>query len=172
MHTTQSLARDRHIPAPGTDVLSGDFDPSAAITRLRNCADEEVGDVLLHQEVLAGVGNVFKSEVCFVERINPFCKVAALDEAQIGALVNTARKLVGANVLEDSADTIVTYRGLNRRTTNHSSPEDNLWVYGRKGAPCRRCGDPIRRRIQGPDARVTFWCQTCQPMPDGSNIDG
>jgi endonuclease VIII len=172
LHTAQSLARDRRIPPPGADVLNQDFDSVAAIARLRNCAGEEVGDVLLHQEVLAGVGNVFKSEVCFVEGINPFCKVAALGQAQIGALVKTARKLVAANVLEDSADTIVTYRGLNRRTTNHSSPEDNLWVYGRKGAPCRRCGNPIRRRIQGPDARVTFWCQICQPMPDGSDVDG
>jgi endonuclease VIII len=172
LHTAQSLARDRRIPPPGADVLSQHFDQAATIARLRNCADEEVGDVLLHQEVLAGVGNVFKSEVCFVEGINPFCKVAALGQAQIGALVKTARKLVAANVLEDSADTIVTYRGLNRRTTKHSSPEDNLWVYGRKGAPCRRCGNPIRRRIQGPDARVTFWCQICQPMPDGSDVDG
>jgi endonuclease-8 len=172
MHTVQSLARDKRIPPPGADVLSEGFDLPGAALRLRNCADEEVGDVLLHQEVLAGVGNVFKSEVCFVEGINPFCKVAALSEAQIKALVRTARKLVAANVLEDSSNVIVTYRGLNRRTTNHSKPEDSLWVYGRKGAPCRRCGDRIRRRIQGPDARVTFWCRTCQPMPDGSDVDG
>jgi endonuclease-8 len=172
MYTAQSLARDRRIPPPGVDVLSQDFDAAAAAARLRACAHEEVGDVLLHQEVMAGVGNVFKSEVCFVEGINPFCKVAALSEAQIDALVRTSRRLVAANVLEDSGDMIVTYRGLNRRTTNHSNPEDSLWVYGRRGEPCRRCGDRIRRRIQGPDARVTFWCQTCQPIPDGSDVDG
>jgi endonuclease-8 len=172
MYTAQSLARDRRIPSPGADVLNPDFDPAAAMMRIRSCAHEEVGDVLLHQEVLAGVGNVFKSEVCFVEGVNPFCRVVALSEAQIDALIGTAKRLVAANVLEDSANTIVTYRGLNRRTTNHSSPEDNLWVYGRRGEPCRRCGAPIRRRIQGPDARVTFWCQTCQPMPDGSDVDG
>jgi endonuclease-8 len=172
MYTAQSLARDKRIPPPGSDVLSPDFDPASAALRLRSCADEEAGDVLLHQSVLAGVGNVFKSEVCFVEGINPFCRVAALSAAQIDALVRTAQKLVAANVLEDSGDMIVTYRGQNRRTTNQSSPEDSLWVYGRKGEPCRRCGDRIRRRIQGPDARVTFWCQTCQPMPDGSDVDG
>jgi endonuclease-8 len=172
MYTAQSLARDGRIPPPGADVLSPDFDPAAAMARIRSCAQEEVGDVLLHQEVMAGVGNVFKSEVCHVEGINPFCKVAALSDAQIAALVRTARKLVAANVLEDSGNMIVTYRGSGRRTTNHSSPEDSLWVYGRKGEPCRRCGDPIRRRIQGPDARVTFWCQTCQRMPDGSDVDG
>jgi len=172
MHTAKTLARDNRIPRPGADVLSQDFDAAATAVRLRNCADEEVGDVLLHQEVMAGVGNVFKSEVCFVEGVNPFCKVVALSDAQITALIETARRLVAANVLEDSGNLIVTYRGMNRRTTNHSNPEDSLWVYGRKGAPCRRCGDLIRRRIQGPDARVTFWCQRCQPMPDGSDVDG
>jgi endonuclease-8 len=172
MHTAQSLARDKRIPQPGSDILSADFDPDAAATRLLACSSEEIGDVLLHQAVLAGVGNVFKSEVCFVEKVNPFCKVAALNEAQISALIRTARKLVSANVLEDSGNMIVTYRGQQRRTTHQSGPQDSLWVYGRRGAPCRRCGDPIRQRIQGPDARVTFWCQTCQPMPDGSDVDG
>jgi len=171
MYTAQALARDRKIPPPGTDLLNRDFDSAAAAARIRACAGEEVGDVLLHQEVLAGVGNVFKSEVCFVEGVNPFCRVEALSDAQIGALVQTARRLVAANVFEDSSDRIVTYRGMNRRTTNHSNPEDNLWVYGRKSEPCRRCGDAIRRRIQGPDVRVTFWCQRCQPMPDGSDVD-
>ena len=172
MYTSQALVRDRRIPPPGADVLNRDFDSAGAAARIRACASEEVGDVLLHQEVLAGVGNVFKSEVCFVERLNPFCRVQALSDAQIDALVHTARRLVAANVLEDSSDRIVTYRGMNRRTTNHSNPKDSLWVYGRKGEPCRRCGDRIRRRIQGPDARVTFWCQTCQPMPDGNDVDG
>jgi endonuclease-8 len=172
MHTAQSLARDNRIPQPGSDILSQDFDAVAAASRLRSCADEEVGDVLLHQAVLAGVGNVFKSEICFIEKVNPFCKVAALSETQIAALIRTARKLVAANVLEDSGNMIVTFRGQNRRTTHRSNPQDSLWVYGRNGEPCRRCEDPIRRRIQGPDARVTYWCQTCQPMPDGSDIDG
>jgi endonuclease-8 len=79
---------------------------------------------------------------------------------------------VKANVLEDSDDTIVTYGGRKRRTTHESDPGASLWVYGRKGESCRRCESPIRRRIQGPDARVTFWCPRCQPMADGSDVDG
>ena len=172
MHTARSLARDKRIPQPGSDILSPDFDSLAAAMRLLARSNEEIGEVLLHQSVLAGVGNVFKSEVCFVEKVNPFCKVSALSEAQVSALIRTARKLISANVLEDSGNVIVTYRGQQRRTNLQSSPQDGLWVYGRRGEPCRRCGDPIRQRIQGPDARVTFWCQTCQPMPDGSDIDG
>lgn len=172
MHTAQSLARDRRIPRPALDVLSGDFDAQAAVQRLLASAHEEVGDVLLHQEVLAGVGNVFKSEVCFVTGINPFCRVADLTQAQAAALIAAAQKLIAANVLEDSGDMIVTFKGSHRRTTHESDPAESLWVYGRRGEPCRRCGEPIRSRMQGPDVRVTFWCQRCQPMPDGSEVDG
>lgn len=172
MHTAQSLARDRRIPRSALDVLSAEFDAQAAACRLRACTLEEIGDVLLHQEVLAGVGNVFKSEICFVTGIHPFCRVAELTEAQAAALIAAAQKLIAANVLEDSGDTIVTYKGQRRRTTHQSDPGSSLWVYGRQGEPCRRCGEPVRRRIQGPDARVTFWCQRCQPMPDASDVDG
>jgi endonuclease-8 len=172
MHTARSLARDRRIPQPAADVLNAEFDPAATAQRILACAGEEIGDVLLHQEVLAGVGNVFKSEACFVTGINPFCKVASLSGDQISAVISTSQRLIAANVLEDSGDTIVTYRGQHRRTTHQSDPTASLWVYGRRGEPCRRCGEPIRRRIQGPDARVTFWCRQCQPMPDGSDVDG
>jgi endonuclease-8 len=122
--------------------------------------------------VIAGVGNVFKSEICFVTSTSPFCKVSALGAEEVAALIATSRKLVKANILEDSGDAIVTYGGRKRRTTHESDPGASLWVYGRAGEPCRKCGELIRRRIQGPDARVTFWCQQCQPMPDGSEIDG
>ena len=172
MHTALSLARDPKIPRSGIDVLSQEFDAEAAARRVLAHTDEEVADVLLHQEVLAGVGNVFKSEICFVTAVNPFCKVGALSQEQGSSLIAAAQKLVAANVLEDSGDTIVTYGGRKRRTTHESDPGASLWVYGRKGEPCRRCGEPIRMRIQGPDARVTFWCQRCQPMPDGSDVDG
>src|ERR1700752_5317996 len=118
MHTARSLARDRRIPQATIDVLSTEFDTRAVAQRLQACAHEEIGDVLLHQEVLAGVGNVFKSEICFVTGINPFCKVAALGADQLDALVLSAQRLIAANVLEDSGDTIVTYRG--QRSPNYA----------------------------------------------------
>jgi endonuclease-8 len=172
MHTAQSLLRDRRIPNPEIDVLKPDFDAAEAMRRVQARGNEEIADVLLHQGVLAGVGNVFKSEICFVTGTNPFCKVFALSQDQLRTIVTTAQKLVGANVLEDSGDTIVTFRGRRRRTTHEADPGASLYVYGRNGEPCRRCGEPIRRRIQGPDARVTFWCRLCQPMPDGTEVDG
>jgi endonuclease VIII len=166
----QELERATRIPTPAIDVLSEEFEAAEAARRLLLHGDEEIGDVLLHQGVIAGVGNVFKSEICFVTAVNPFCKVAVLDLETIKALIAAARKLVAANVLEDSGETIVTYGGRQRRTTHESDPSASLWVYGRNGDPCRHCGELIRRRMQGPDARVTFWCPCCQPISDGGKI--
>jgi endonuclease VIII len=168
----QELARATRIPPPTIDVLSEEFNAGEVLRRMIACADEEIADVLLHQEVMAGVGNVFKSEICFVTGVNPFCKVNSLEHEKLTALIAAAQRLVSANVLEDSGETIVTYGGRKRRTTHEADPGASLWVYGRAGEPCRRCGEAIRRRIQGPDARVTFWCARCQPKADGTDVDG
>jgi len=164
MHTVQSLTRDRKIPRSEQDVLSENFDAAVAVRRLMARGQEEIADVLLRQDVLAGVGNVFKSEICFLLGISPFREVATLSQAQAEEVVATARRLLAANVLEDSGDTVVTYHGKNRRTTKNADPGENLWVYGRKNEPCRRCGTPIQRALQGPNVRSTYWCPTCQPL--------
>jgi len=172
MHTPRSLARDRRIPPPAVDLLSGNFDAEAALARILSQQDEELGNVLLRQKVLAGVGNAFKSEVCFVTGLNPFRKVSTLTQDQIANAIAVARKQLGFNVLEDTPNAIVTYRGIGRRTTSQADPSASLWVYGRKGQPCRKCGERIRGRVQGDEARLTFWCPRCQLMPDGTDIDG
>jgi len=172
MHTAQSLARDLRIACPENDLLRTEFDAATAIEKLLARRNEAIADALLDQSVVAGVGNVFKSEICFVNGLHPFRLVATLTRGEIAATIASAQKLLKANVLEDSGDTIVTYRGQQRRTTHNSDPTASLWVYGRAGEPCRRCGESIRRRIQGGDARVTFWCPQCQPMPDGSDVEG
>src|SRR5579859_1427600 len=164
MHTVESLARDRKIPHTERDVLSESFNSALAVQRLLARAQDELGDALLRQDVLAGVGNVFKSEICFLTRLSPFRKVATLSQMQAEEIVATARKLLAANVLEDSSDRIVTYNGKNRRTTSNADPSENLWVYGRKGEACRRCGTAIQRALQGPNARSTYWCPACQPL--------
>jgi len=172
MHTAESLKRDLHVVHAENDLLSSDFNADAALDRLLSRGNEAVADALLDQAVVAGVGNVFKSEVCFVNGLNPFRPVATLTRAEAEAALAGAQRLLRANVLEDTGDTIVTYRGRQRRTTRASDPSASLWVYGRAGEPCRRCAEPIRRRVQGGNARVTFWCPQCQPMPDGSDVDG
>ncbi|HEY1984526.1 MAG TPA: DNA-formamidopyrimidine glycosylase family protein [Terracidiphilus sp.] len=172
MLDARKLARDRRIPPAASDVLGSGFDEEGAVRGLMAQGDLELGDALLRQKILAGVGNVFKSEVCFLTGLNPFRTVETLTEAQVRAVVAMARKQLGANVLEDSGNAIVTYQGRKRRTTNQSDPSENLWVYARKGQACRRCGTLIRRRLQGKDARSTYWCPGCQPTPDGREIDG
>ena len=172
MHTAASLARQNKIPAAEIDVLSRDFNEAEVTRRVLERGSEAIADVLLHQSVMAGVGNEFKSEICFVTGIHPYCPVTMLGAEQIQAIIAASRKLVRANVLEDSGDVMVTYTGRGRRTTHSSNSGESTWVYGRNGLPCRRCGAAIRRRIQGDDARVTFWCPQCQPMPDGSDVDG
>ncbi len=172
MHTPQSLVRDRRIPPSDGDLLRPDFDAEAALQRVRSQANEEIAVVLLDQKILAGVGNVFKSEVCFVTGLNPFRRVSTMTQDQVAHAIAVARRQLASNVMEDSPDTIVTYRGTGRRTTNQADPTASLWVYGRKGQPCRKCGERIRSRLQGVDVRITFWCPRCQPTPDGIQIDG
>jgi endonuclease VIII len=101
--------------------------------------------------------------VCFACGVNPFRRVAILSQDELHCLVTTARKFLLANVTETSGDHMVTYPGL-RRTTGRSNLEESLWVYGRRGEPCRQCGTPIQSHKQGLDARTTFWCPQCQPV--------
>ena len=82
---------------------------------------------------------------------------------ELSCLVETARKFLLANVAATSGDQITTYTGM-RRTTGRANSEERLWVYGRRGEPCRNCGTPIESRKQGDDARTSFWCPQCQPM--------
>ncbi len=167
MHTAASLLRDRAIPPAGSDVLREAFNPEDAVARMFGYSDEELGHVLLRQKVLAGVGNVYKSEICFLLGLSPFRKVGTLTRRQVEDIVATTQRLMAFNVLEDSGDGIITYQGKKRRTTRSADPEASKWVYGRKGKPCRRCNTPIERCLQGPQARSTYWCPHCQPLPVG-----
>ena len=144
----------------GPDLLSGDFDRAEALDRLRGRGSMTVGDALLNQRVLAGIGNVYKSEVLFACRIDPFALVSTLTDDQLACLVDTARRFLLANV-STHLSPMTTYTGY-RRTTRRDDPKERLWVYGRARQPCRRCGMPIAIRKQGQDARLTYWCPRCQ----------
>ncbi len=162
--TAAALERSEPIRALGPDLLSDDFDPTEAIGRLEARGDMDIADALLDQTALAGIGNIYKSEVLFAARINPFTPVREVPHERLDAIVAVAIRFMRANVGE-SAGGIVTYRGP-RRTTGRLDPGARLWVYGRAGQPCRRCGTPISRRKQGPHARSTYWCERCQPAVD------
>jgi endonuclease-8 len=163
-HTARSLERNTSIPKLGPDVLSAGFSEDEAVRRLTAHGEDEIANVLLNQQVIAGIGNVFKSEICFTCGINPFTKVSELDPANIKCLLESSRRLMTANVSEGASGRIVTYTGP-RRTTGADNPTARLWVYGRRGEPCRRCGALILRGQQGPALRSTYWCPQCQPLP-------
>jgi len=167
--TSRELERTGPLQQIGPDILGDDFDADDAVARLRARPDVAIADALLDQTALAGIGNVYKCEVLFAAKVNPFASVAGVTDEQLRDLVATASRFLRANVAGRSVghsqaqetDAIVTYTGL-RRTTGRADPSARLWVYGRAGKPCRRCGTPISRRRQGPHARSTYWCERCQ----------
>lgn len=159
--TERDLTRHEELRSLGPDVLSPAFDAGEALRRVRGGASMPIGEALLSQRLMAGLGNVYKSEVLFMCGVNPFIAVRDLTDAKLDEIITTARRVLTANVAEPVA-AMTTYTGY-RRTTRRGDPKERLWVYGRARLPCRRCGTPIRARKHGPDARLTYWCPMCQP---------
>jgi endonuclease-8 len=160
-HTPDTLRRRQGFRKLGQDVLGAEFDPAVSAASLRANGDLEVGVALLSQSIVAGIGNVFKSEVCFAGRVHPFRRVASLSGEELDGLMTTARKFLQMNVRESSGDQMVTVSGM-RATTGGMDPAERLWVYGRRGKACRVCGTAIESYKQGEEARTTFWCPSCQ----------
>jgi endonuclease-8 len=160
-----AMARHRPVASLGPDLL-GDFDANEAMARIRAQGARPVHEVLLDQRVMAGIGNVYKSEILFLSRIHPDTAASALSDEDWRGAIELARQLLKVNVAVSSGPGIETYRGL-RRTTGRMQPGERLWVYSRGGRPCRRCGTAISSRKDGDDARVTYWCSQCQPLREG-----
>ncbi len=157
----RDLPRTRALSTLGPDLLSASFSEGDALARLAAAGSRPVGDVLLDQRVIAGIGNVFKSEVLFLCGIHPDQPVSTLTPAQLKQIIDIAVPLMRANTGATAESGIVTYRGL-RRTTGRGSEDERLWVYGRSGKPCRKCGTPISWGRRGEGARSTYWCGRCQ----------
>ena len=132
--------------------------PSEALRRLRDPARAAtaIGEALIDQRALAGIGNVYKNEILWIERVSPFAAVSDLSDETLARLVATGRRLLLANVTPG--------RGAERVTTSGDRGAPGpLYVYGRTGRPCRRCRTPIASRHQGRDIpRTTYWCPACQ----------
>ncbi|SEG61373.1 endonuclease-8 [Thermomonospora echinospora] len=145
---------DRAVGRLGPDLLGADWDPEEAVRRLCEWPERAVGEAVMDQSRLAGIGNVYKSELCFLRGVHPWRPVG--DAGDLRALVDLAQRLLEANK-----------RRHGHITTGDLRPGREHWVYGRAGRPCRRCGTRIERADQGPEARerVTFWCPRCQPAP-------
>ncbi len=142
----------------GPDLLGREFDGAEGLRRLRDPARAAtaIAEAIVDQRALAGIGNVYKSELLWIERVSPLAPVADLDDVTLARLIATARRLLLANA--DRAG------GAERVTTGRDRHAAGpLYVYGRTGRPCRRCGTAIASLQQGRDLpRTTYWCSSCQ----------
>jgi endonuclease-8 len=141
----------------GPDLLSPDFDREAALRRFADQPGREIGEALLDQRLVAGIGNVYKCELLFMRRLDPWLPVGEV--ADLPALLDDAVRLLRGNL-----------GGYSRSTTGWRQPGQQFWVYGRAGKACRVCGTAIERdegRPSGqsaPDERITYFCPRCQQV--------
>lgn len=143
-------AIERRLADLGPDLLSPDFDESEALSRLRQHPDLTVAEALMLQSAVAGIGNLYKSETLFIERVWPFTKVAAVDDPTLKRLLKRARDLMRRNL-----------RGP-RRTTFGTHAGTPYYVYERSGQHCLKCDSKIRMLRQGSLQRSTYFCPECQ----------
>jgi formamidopyrimidine-DNA glycosylase len=147
----------------GPDLLGADWDPEEALRRLLAAPARPLGEALLDQRTMAGLGNVYKCELCFLRGVTPWTPVSQVIAPE--RLVDLAHRALHANKLRHG-----------HITTGDTRPGRRHWVYGRAGRPCLRCGTPVAVADQGrpPDERVTYWCPTCQngPAPVPSSFRG
>jgi len=142
---TESRSRfDLRLAALGPDILAPAFDMPRFLRRLReDDPTRGIGDALLDQRTLAGIGNLWKAEGCWLARIDPWRALRSLSDEEATRIVEVTRPR-----MQESA------------RTGHQSRRRR--IYGRRGAGCPRCGERIRARGQGDDNRITFWCPGCQ----------
>lgn len=137
----------------GPDLIGEDFEADQLVRRARDILEPDalVADALLDQRVACGIGNVYKSEVLFIERILPQTALGEVADGALARCFETAADLLGKNL------------GGGRRVTRFEDDDaGRLWVYGRTGLPCLRCDGRIAGRRLGRHHRGTFWCPHCQ----------
>lgn len=149
----RGLLRNQMLAQLGPDLLDPGADLDEAVQRLRALGSVELGDAIMRQSAVAGIGNVWKSELLFLARLDPFAPVATLEPEVLRALLERARDRMQRQV----------ERGGPRRTRfDNTAPRERLWVYERSGRPCHVCGATISMRRQGALARSTYHCPRCQ----------
>jgi endonuclease-8 len=159
----------------GPDLLGPDWDPAEAERRIRAAPNVPIGVALLDQRNLAGIGNVYRCESCFLSGLHPASPVSAVPD--LVALITDAKQLLEANLGSGRRTTVFNSRA-NQRGNPGGIPvgmsarrmprPDGYWVYGREHRPCLRCGTPIRRDVlgkpNGEEERDIFFCPQCQPL--------
>lgn len=155
----------------GPDLLGPDWDPSEAVRRLLTDPGRTLADALTDQRNLAGIGNVYASELCFLARTSPWTPVGDLTDDLTRRTLHTAHTLLDANKHRFARRTTRTPAASPSAATRAGGDRDRaLWVYGRAHRPCHRCGTPVRSGAYGPPgrSRVVYYCPRCQ---DGSGPD-
>jgi endonuclease-8 len=147
----------------GPDLLSPEFDAAEALRRFAAQPDRQIAEALLDQRLVAGIGNVYKSELLFLHRVSPYARVAEVEE-ELPAILTDAQRLLAGNL-----------RDFNRSTTGWHQAGQQYWVYGRGGKACLRCRSAIQRDA-GPglaigvaEDRVTYYCPSCQRVAPGDS---
>jgi endonuclease-8 len=138
-------------------LLHDDFDFEAVLARLRERNELVIGVAVMRQHLLAGIGNVYKSEVLFLCKTSPFIPVGRLSARELKLLVSKSRDLMKLKLEGKPRDTL------------HALDGERTWVYGRSGRPCRTCGTLIKMQRQGDEARSTYWCPQCQALPNAED---
>ena len=143
---------DQRLAALGPDVLAEEFDDARFLERLRyRGGAATIGDALLDQRVVAGIGNIWKAEGCFLAGLSPWRKLADVTDEKTLEIIHSIRPLMQRSAA--GGGRIETYKSRGRGGT---------YVYGRAGQPCRICDTLVRARGQGDDNRTTYWCPQCQ----------
>jgi endonuclease VIII len=143
----ESLRRDPVLARLGPDILAPNFDVELIAQSLAGAPDRSLGDALLDQHLVAGIGNIFKSEACFAAHLDPWQRVADVPAEQLRHVAQAAHDLMHEAVEVGRQDRA---------------------VYKRAGRPCPRCGTKIRSRGQGDANRTTYWCPSCQVAAQAS----
>lgn len=137
----------------GPDLLGPDWDEEEAVRRLGAQPERPIGGALLDQRNLAGIGNLYRAELCFVSGVHPATAAAKVD---LPRLVRRAKAMLEANKERPE-----------QSTTGDLRRDRRVWVYRRDGKPCRRCRTRILRGELGEPSRSTYWCPSCQPLATG-----
>jgi endonuclease VIII len=168
--TPRQLETRSPVAQLGPDLLGAAFDRDEAIRRIAASGARPIAMTLLDQRILAGIGNVYKSEVLFMSGVHPDTPSSSVPVATLEQMMDIARGVLRDNVVDGTPPGIQTYRNL-RQWNPASEHDDNLWVYGRRGKPCRKCGTPIESKKMGIEARTTYWCPRCQTISRQSRVD-